>query len=551
MHLRLVVASTVAVVLTAAFLPGAGLGSSAAPVRGGHAWIPAGLARAIHARFGAGTIESSSAAQGQVGPAHFGFSVAVSADGTTALVGAPDVHHSGGAAYIFHASGAGSWSSRGTPTATLTKTGLSSGHDFGFDVALSADGTTAFVGTPGRLGSGSPGAIYVFHVSAEDAWASTPTPTATLTVSGGVHLGYVLAVAPEGTTLVVGTPFFNGGAGGAYIFHVASESAWASTSTPTATLSDAGQPSGDQGVGFSVAISGDGTTALVSDAFSSGGGGAYVFHVAADDAWASSASPTAILFDGISGGSGDLLGMGLALSGDGTVAFLGAPRLDASGGGYVDVFHASGEAAWASTGSPTATLTKAGGSKRDVFGFKVSASSDGTTVLVHASGRSAGRGAAYVFHVADEGAWASSSAPAATPTRSGVSAKDILRDGYDLPRDGAALSGDGTTALVGVPGFRFGTGAAEVFHVANASSWASDSTPAATLTDKALADCVVPKLVGLKISAARSALKAQGCRLGKVTRVHATYKRGRVVSQSTKPRARLPHGAKVGVKVAK
>jgi hypothetical protein len=549
---RLVVASAIAVVLTAAFLPSSGLGSSAAAVRGAQ-WVPAGLANAIHARLGAGAIGSISAAHAQVGPAHFGFSVALSGDGTTALVGAPDVRHSGGAAYIFHASGAGSWSSRGTPTAALTKTGLLPLDGFGFDVALSADGTTAFVGAPGYLGNDSaPGAIYVFHVSAENAWASTSTPTATLTASGGLHLGYgALAVAPDGTTLVAGAPDYNGGTGGAHVFHVASESAWASTSTPTATLSNADQPSGDYGVGFSVAISGDGTTALVSDAFSSSGGGAYVYHVSADDAWASSSTPTALLFDGISGGPGDLLGVGLALSGDGTVAFLGAPRLDASGGGYVDVFHASGEAAWASTGSPTATLTKAGGSKRDVFGFDVAVSTDGTTALVHASGHAAWRGAAYVYRVSDEGAWASSSAPTATLTRSGVRAKDILRDGYDLPRDGAALSADGATALVGVPGFRFGTGAASVFHVADASSWASSATPRAILTDSALVDCVVPKLNGLKVSAARAALKAASCRLGKVSRVHATAKRGRVVSQSAKPQTRLPQGAKIKVKIAK
>jgi hypothetical protein len=519
----------------------------------GASWIPAGLAGAIHARLGAGTIASSSAAQRQVGPAHFGFSVAVSADGTTALVGALDVRHSGGAAYIFHASSAGSWSSRSTPTATLTKAGLSSGRPrFGFDVALSADGTTAFVGAP-YTGTGFPpaGAIYVFHVSAENAWASTSTPTATLTASGEAHLGYVLAVAPDGTTLVVGSPYYNGGKGGAYVFHVASESAWASTSTPTATLSDALEASDDNGVGFSVAISGDGTTALVSDAFNSSGGGAYLYHVAAEDAWASSSTPTAILFDAISGGQDDFLGAGLALSGDGTVAFLGAPKIGTSGHGYVDVFHAATEAAWATTPSPTATLTKAGGAKGDIFGFDVAASGDGTTALVHASGHAAGRGAAYIFHVSDEGSWASTSAPTATLTHSGVRAKDILRDGYDLPRDGVALSGDGATALVGVPGFRFGTGAANVFHAASASSWTSDSTPAAVLTVKALADCVVPKLGGLKLSAAKSALKAQGCRLGKVKRVYAKTKRGRVVSQSATPRARLPHGAKVGVKVAK
>jgi hypothetical protein len=548
MYRRLLMASAIAVVLAAASPAGSGASSSPAAVRGAQ-WIPAGLAAAIHARFGAGTIASSSAASGQIGPAHFGFAVAVSADGTTALVGAPDVHHSGGAAYIFHASSAGSWSSRATPTATLTKAGLSQEQEFGFDVALSGDGTTAFVGTPGYLGGSAPGAIYVFHVSAENAWAPTSAPTATVTAGGGYHLGYSLAVDPDGTTLVAGAPFL-GKPGGGYVFHVATEGGWASTSTPTATLTDADESSGDEAVGFSVAISGDGTTVLLSDAFSSSGGGAYVFHVSADDAWTTSSTPTALLLD-VNSGTGDFLGVGLALSGDGTVAVVGAPDLGNSGPGYVDVFHASAEDAWTSTPSPDATLTAPGGAKNDVFGFKVSVSSNGTTALVHASGRAESRGAAYIFRVADEASWASTSAPTATLTRSGVSAKDILRDGYDLPRDGAALSGDGTTALVGVPGFHAGSGAANVFHVSAASSWASSSKPKAVLSEKALLYCVVPKLNGLKLSAAKSQLKAASCRLGKVRRVHASGKKGHVISQTATPGARLAAGAKVGVKVAK
>jgi len=55
---RLVVVSAIAVVVTTAFLPGSGLGSSTAVARGARA-IPAGLAAAIHARFGAGPIRAS------------------------------------------------------------------------------------------------------------------------------------------------------------------------------------------------------------------------------------------------------------------------------------------------------------------------------------------------------------------------------------------------------------------------------------------------------------------------------------------------------------
>src|SRR5205823_883332 len=109
--------------------------------------------------------------------------VVMSADGTTALVSADGVGHFKGAAYVFHVSDGGSWASTATPTATLTnKPGPAPEQFFGRSIALSADGTTAVVGAP-IAGSDATGRIYVFHVSAENAWASSSTPTATLKVS--------------------------------------------------------------------------------------------------------------------------------------------------------------------------------------------------------------------------------------------------------------------------------------------------------------------------------------------------------------------------------
>jgi beta-lactam-binding protein with PASTA domain len=63
--------------------------------------------------------------------------------------------------------------------------------------------------------------------------------------------------------------------------------------------------------------------------------------------------------------------------------------------------------------------------------------------------------------------------------------------------------------------------------------------------------CVVPKLKGLTLRAAKSALKARSCSLGTVTRVSSTVRRNHVVSQSRKPGTRPPVGTKVSVKVAK
>ncbi|HEY2354082.1 MAG TPA: PASTA domain-containing protein [Gaiellaceae bacterium] len=541
MYRKLVAASAIAAVAAAACLTGSGVASSAAAAREAQR-IPAGLAAAIHTRFGAGAIRSARASRASAGPT-LGFSVALSADGTTALVGAPGDFKGPGAAFVFHSSSAGAWSSTDTPAATLLyTTHPAKGVAYGIDVALSADGTTAFVGAAdGGFTAGS-GTIYVFHASAEDAWASSSTPAASLTDADNV-VGDGFAVSADGTTLIAGTPL---GAGGANIFHVSSETAWASTSTPTATLTNAAQPEGDQYAGISVAISADGTTALVSDAGNANGGDAYVYRVAAEDAWADSSTPTAFLSNANSV-SGDLLGYSVSLSGDGTVATLAAPGFGSSPphDGSIDIFRTSEEAAWATTSSPTAILTDGdGGLFGNGFGGSAAVSSDGTTVLASVPFYGGLEGGVDVFHVSNTAAWASTDTPTAILVNSGRRFNEAVED--SLP---PALSADGTTALDGTPYQDSGTGAADVFHVSDAGSWKSTSKAKARLTVKALERCVVPRLIGLKLRAAKSVLKARSCRLGNVRRVHAKLQKGRVLSQSRKPGTRLPVGTKVSVKV--
>lgn len=541
MHRRLVTAGAIAAVLAAAgFLTGSGVGSSAVRARGVQE-IPAGLADAIHARLGARPIRLASR---QVDHPQFGIRLAVSADGTTALVSAPGVAGGSGAVYVFHVSAAGSWASSSTPVATLTS-GKRHG-DFGDPVALSADGTTAFVGAP-LNGSFRAGAVFVFHVSGEAAWASASTPTATLTISHSFFFGSAVAISHDGTTLVTGAETSNGDAGGAYIFHVSAEDAWVSSSNPTAFLSNAAESGADSGVGAVVAMSGDGTTALLSDAGAdSGAGGAYVFHAPSEAGWATSSTPTAILSDA-NGSENNALGDSLALSGDGTTAFLGDPGVNGQIGA-IDVFQASAEDAWASSSAPTAVLTNGSGELYDELGAFVRVATDGETVVATSLRVEGKAGAAYVFHVPDEGAWTSSAAPTATLTDSARVPKDFMGAGL-------AISGDGATVLVGAPWFDWDTGVADLFHAADAASWLTSSTPTARLTNSAFPKpaCVVPKLVGLSVAFAKSVLPEADCRLGRVTRVHTKTKkwRKRIVSQNPQPNNHRAPGSAVNVKVGK
>jgi hypothetical protein len=189
-------------------------------------------------------------------------------------------------------------------------------------------------------------------------------------------------------------------------------------------------------------------------------------------------------------------------------------------------------------------VTNPEGSAGAKFGDGVAVSTSGTTTLVSAPDADLNRGCLYVFRVADEGSWISTSTASATLHNSGSRANDTLGLGL-------ALSSDGATALAGAPGVRYETGAADVFNVADPSSWVSTTTPTAILTNAALNRCVVPKLKGKTILAAKAALRARSCRLGRVRRVVAPGRRGHIVRQSPKPGSRLPVGAKVAVWVKK
>jgi hypothetical protein len=319
----------------------------------------------------------------------FGWSVALSSDGTTALIGDLYAGSNAGAAYVYHVAAEGSWTKMTSPTATLTSAGP---DNFGASVALSADGSTALIGASlGSSGGSSAGAAYIFHAAAESSWASSSSPTATLTHTGGgeEELGGAVALSADGTTALVGAPWAGPTIehGNAYIFHAASEGAWTTTSAPTAALTDSGGSEG--AIGGSVALSADGTTALVG-AF--GAGAAYIFHTAAEGGWTSASSPGAVLTDGGTSTSNGL-GWTVALSADGTTALTGSWFVDNGTGGAAYIFQASAETAWTSTATPAATLTNAAGKKEGRFGYSVALSAGGSQALIGSSGQ----GSAFVY----------------------------------------------------------------------------------------------------------------------------------------------------------
>ena len=152
---------------------------------------------------------------------YFGESVAVSSDGRTAVVGAfmhedPNGDEAG-AAYVFDGSG-GSW----TQQAKLAPDDGDSNDQFGYSVAVSADGTTAFVGATGEEDPNgfSSGSVYLFRAT-DTSWTEAGEIVPDDGELGG-NFGRSVTTAAGGTTALVGAVGEPGGefVGATYVYEL-------------------------------------------------------------------------------------------------------------------------------------------------------------------------------------------------------------------------------------------------------------------------------------------------------------------------------------------
>ena len=371
----------------------------------------------------------------------FGYSVALSSDGNTALVGAPG-RSSMGAAYVFTRGSNGVYSQ----TQALTDpTGGAPNDYFGYSVALSVDGNTALVGAFGR--TSRTGAAYVFTRSS-GVYSQTAAFTDPASGANYDDFGSSVALSADGSTALVGAPGRSSTTGAAYVF-TRSSGVYSQTPALTAT----GGASGDF-FGRAVALSADGGTALVgANGRSTSTGAAYVF-TRSNGVYSQTAALSAT-----GGTSGDFFGTAVALSADGSTALVGAQGHSSSTGAAYVFTRSNG------VYSQTATLTATGGAANDQFGSSVALSADGGTALVGANGRSTSTGAAYMF-TRSNGVY---SQTAAFTDPVGGATNDYFGSNV-------ALSADGGAALVGAYGRSSYTGAAYVFTDAPALS-ATGGTP--------------------------------------------------------------------------
>ena len=314
-------------------------------------------------------------AAGATGTAFQGFSVALSADGSTALVGGYEDNGLIGAAWVF-ARAAGVWTQQG---AKLVGTGASGNAQQGSSVALSADGNTALVG--GYADNDGLGAAWVFTRNA-GVWTQQGNKLVGTNAVGKPTQAYPVALSADGNTALLGGNRDNGGMGAAWVF-TRNAGVWTQQGEKLVG-------SGATGIayqGWGAALSADGNTAIL---------GAYADDNYVGAAWVFTRSGGVWTQQGEKlVGTGALQhaeqGIGVSLSGDGNMAFVGGPTDNASVGAVWVYSRAGG--VWKQQDK----LVGSGMNGTPLEGWSISSSFDGRTVLVGGLGDNRGFGAAWIF----------------------------------------------------------------------------------------------------------------------------------------------------------
>lgn len=320
----------------------------------------------------------------------FGDSVALSGDGTTALIGAHTDDQRAGSVHVF-TDESGSWNQQTKLTVTDNASYGTYGR-LGYSVDLSSDGATALIGTNG-------GAAYVFNKDS-GTWGQQ-AELINQDISQFDKFGTSVAISGDSTTALIGSwgdtdpSSTDEPVGSAYIFSN-QEGSWSQETKLTADAPDEGDQFGSQ-----VAISNGGTTAIIGDpaddyTYGNGVGSAYIFKKN-NNSWRQQAKFTA---DNSSNADRlDSFADTVASASDGTIAIMGAPRDDNPNGrdaGAAFIFRNQSDA-W---NQQTKLITE-DGDENDGFGHAAGLSIDGTTAVIGAPNdedpNGEGAGSVYIF----------------------------------------------------------------------------------------------------------------------------------------------------------
>ncbi|MDX6581858.1 MAG: hypothetical protein QOI10_1042, partial [Solirubrobacterales bacterium] len=354
---------------------------------------------------------------GEGGNGTFGVSLALSADGNTALIGGHADSGAAGAAWAFTRS-SGVWTQQG---AKLTGAGQNGPPEFGASVALSADGNTALIGGP--QDGGGLGAAWVFTRSG-GVWTQQGAKLTGSGNTGDGAFGSSVALSADGNTALIGGPNDDAGLGAAWVL-TRSGGVWTQQGAKLIGSGEAGSGK----FGWSVALSDDGNTALIGGPLDGGAPGAAWAFTRSGGVWTQQGAK--LTGSGETGTGG--FGWSVALSDDGNTALIGGNGDSTNVGAAWAFTRSSG--VWTQQG---AKLTGAGETGAGQFGWSVALSADGNTALIGGVGDNGFVGAAWEF-IRSGGAW----------TQQGAKLVGSGETGAAQFGSSVALSADGNTALIG------------------------------------------------------------------------------------------------------
>ncbi len=350
----------------------------------------------------------------------FATHIAISGDGTTALISDPGENGNAGAAWVYVKDGS---------TWTEQQEFTEPGGRFGLSVALSSDGNTAAVG-----GGGAD--VWIF-TRTETTWTAQHDSTA----DGNLSYGAAVSLSGDGDTALVG-----GGEGAAWVMS-RTGTTW---SAPTEILDPNAPSNGSDPFGSAVALSGDGDTALIANpaggTVDAPGGEVYVY----TGSGAAFSEKQLIVPTDERSASDANFGQSLALSQDGDTALIGGPADSNDGSDFLG-------AAWVYTRSGSGDFTEqqkiTPGDEVDngSVGLSVALSSDGETALIGGPG-DANEGAVWIYALKGD-----------TWTEQQKTLPNDEIGSFNTFGQGVGLSSDGSVAVIGGHSYPSEDGAVWVF----------------------------------------------------------------------------------------
>ncbi|SPF49700.1 exported hypothetical protein [Candidatus Sulfopaludibacter sp. SbA4] len=307
----------------------AGTGNTASALNGG-AWIFIRNSNGTWSQQG-GTLVPNDTDD----PPGFGTSIAISSDGNTAIVGGTGDGGGTGAAWIFTRTG-GQWTQQGPKLtgndASATGIAATFGILQGVSVGISADGNTAIVG--GNYDNNQIGAAWIYVRGSDGTWSQQGPKLTAHDATGNPQQGRSVAISGDGNTAAVGG-FLEPNLGAAWIY-TRTNGTWSQQGPQIVGTGASGNPL----QGTSVALSQDGGTLLSGgNGDANGVGAAWVF-TRANGAWTQKGNK--LVGSGAVGRSSQ--GDAVALSADGSTAIVGGSN-DNNAAGAAWVFGPAAPAA--------------------------------------------------------------------------------------------------------------------------------------------------------------------------------------------------------------